>query len=356
MISTIRELIGADTVFDLTLTVLIVVIAVLLVITIILGLAVLLLRYKNYLTARRLNRLEDQWSALIFTAIDSGTGELPAQTIKRNRQRLFLQYLMRYARRLQGEEFAIIRQLAQPYLPILLERSWHENPEDRARSLQIIGRFGFQDYSDYLVDALDDQSPMIVMIAAAALAGTKYPQYINPILAAIAHFEQWNVSYLAALLARFGPEGAESLRRTLIDATAPLHIRIAGAAALATIRDLSAGDLALDLLLKTADPELQAAALRLLQTVGRQTHLAGIRQFATAPEFMVRANACAALGRIGTDTDIDYLRRGLDDPSNWVAFHAAHGLLNLGDRTTLQNVAESAHARSELARQILAEN
>ena len=81
-----------------------------------------------------------------------------------------------------------------------------------------------------------------------------------------------------------------------------------------------------------------------------------IRPFAYAEAPHVRAAALRALGALGgAEGDLALLRRGLDDPSPWVAIHAARGLRESGCEEELEVLARSGSPRAPVAGEVLQE-
>ena len=119
--------------------------------------------------------------------------------------------------------------------------------------------------------------------------------------------------------------------------------------------DPLAADVAARIVVTSQDRELLAATLRLLAGVGRPGHAAVIRARCGSPDFVIRAQALTALGMLSDEEDLPLLRRSMEDPSPWVALHAARGLREVGDREFLATLADSDDPRAVLAGQVLYE-
>ena len=158
------------------------------------------------------------------------------------------------------------------------------------------------------------------------------------------------------MLAAVGPGVTPALRETFSDLDKPPRVRAVAAEALQELSDFAAADFAALVLETETDRDLIAASLRLLGRVGRPEHLASIRALCTSSDFVIRAHAVSALGRIGEEEDIQPLRQAFEDPSQWVAIHTAWGLKEAGCVKVLREIAESEHPRADLAREILTED
>lgn len=314
------------------------------------------LRLRNEYRARLWKRLEERWTDPLLEAL-AHPDRLPAlQDMVEDRYTAeFVDYLLRYFQRVKGEEREILKRAAAPYLDGIAERATSRSVEVRARAIQILGSLGLPGYDGRLVEALDDPSPLVAMVAARALARERDPRYVAPLLRRIPRFRTWRDSALASMLAGMGPGAAPPLREVLGDEERDPWVRAVAATALERLTDLEAGDLAAHVVERSTERGLLAAALNLLAAVGRPEHLPAIRVRCASPDFVVRSRALRALGRLGEEEDVPRLRSALDDPSPWVALHAARGLGGVGGVEALREVADSDHPRAAAARQVLVE-
>ena len=317
----------------------------------------ILLRIANIRKASRWGALEAAWEEEILEVL-SGAHE-PAvlwQRVNKRDALYFVEFLLRYARRLRGHERMILTELARPFLKQVADRVKGGDPERRAMAVQMLSALGLDDYIRELMAALDDPSPLVAMVAARALAREEYPEYAEIVLEKLHRFENWSQNYLASMLAAVGPGVTPALRETFSDLDKPPRVRAVAAEALQELSDFAAADFAALVLETETDRDLIAASLRLLGRVGRPEHLASIRALCTSSDFVIRAHAVSALGRIGEEEDIQPLRQAFEDPSQWVAIHTAWGLKEAGCVKVLREIAESEHPRADLAREILTED
>jgi hypothetical protein len=117
--------------------------------------------------------------------------------------------------------------------------------------------------------------------------------------------------------------------------------------------DLSAGDVAAEVLVTSTDRELRIATLRLLHGVGRPEHAAVVRRFLGESDDVVRAQAVRALGSVGSAADVPVLLDAMGDPWPWIALRAARAALEAGGRDALEALAASDRPTAALARQVL---
>ncbi|MBI3982559.1 MAG: HEAT repeat domain-containing protein [Gemmatimonadetes bacterium] len=331
-------------------------VGVLMVFAVALGVSVVLLRIRNTRTARRWARLEAKWQAVILDGLAEEAAPAAVwRLVGPDEELQFVDYLLRYARRLKGAEREIVRELAQPYLPRIAARVRHEDADRRARAVYTIGQLGLPRYVDLVTQALDDDAPLVAMIAALALLQRGLIDRVDAVLARLHRFVNWDPNLLASMLASVGQGVAAALRRALGDGTVPSTVRRIAATSLRYLNDVLAADVAAQLCHDESDPELVAACLRVLAAVGRPEHLSVVRRLMGSENFVVRAAAASALGTLGGPADLAVLRQAYEDDSRWVAIHAARALRQAGEIEVLQSLAASHRTRGSLAMQVLTE-
>lgn len=315
------------------------------------------LRIKNMRTAARWAALEETWEPLLMEYFyGDERAEALWACVPSDVALHFVDFVLRYRRRLSGDETVKIEALAQPYLPRVAKRLKRRGAERRARAIQTLGELGLRDYAEEIAPYLDDPSPLVAMASARALANRELPQYTNAILSRMHRFTNWRQSFLSAMLAGIGPDAAPDLRAKFEDETASPGVRAIAAGALGQLNDFKAAAIAAQILEGDCDRDLAAGSLRLLGRVGRPEDVDLVRRLIASDDAVVRGAAAGALGRLGSSEDADVLRDAArSDPSHWVAITAARGLRELGGVKSLRELATSTHARAPLALQVLAE-
>ncbi|MCF7807449.1 MAG: HEAT repeat domain-containing protein [Candidatus Marinimicrobia bacterium] len=322
------------------------------IVSVILASTVVFLRFKNQLKSRRLIRLERSWEKQLIQIVMSGEDDIKPPVIKRGDRFFYIRYLYRFAERLTGAERVKVKDLATPFLKHLQKGLKSRYPEWRARNLNILGTFGFPEYIERIKLALQDPSPIVSMTAARTLAHRDYPEHCELILGVLEKFDEWSMSFLSSMLSEMGLEAAPALRTALTNPDESLRVRIAAAEALREIGDLGTGDLAIKLLNEEIDPELKAALLRLIGTLGVPRHRLTLISLLDAPEFIIRIHTLKALGHIGEPGDGEKILASFNDESDWVALHAARALLDLGREDLLEVMAHD-HPKSQIVRQVM---
>jgi HEAT repeat protein len=266
----------------------------------------------------------------------------------------FVNYLLRFAKRVSGSERRIVDELAAPYLDLLLHQLSRRTPERRARAVQTLSTLGSRRYADAILKALDDPSPLVAMVAARSLARTGTPEYAAGILSRMHRFDQWRPSFLASMLATMGPAVAPALRTALADPTYAPTVRAVAADALRELNDHVSADAAARVLEEATDRNLIAATLNLMAHVGRTEHLPAIRRHASSQEPIVRARAIAALGHVGAAEDLPFIVGAFHDDSAWVVLRAGEALIEAGATDKLEALARMETPGARMAQQLLA--
>lgn len=262
--------------------------------------------------------------------------------------RRFVEYLMRYGRRIRGRERELLVELAAPYLHTVSGDLRHPSVERRARATQSIGELGAGTYRGELLDALDDRAPLVCIVAAVALSREYRPDDVLRVIRSTSRLHLLTTRLLVSMLQRLGPDAAWAFRDVLADAAQPPKLRTVAAKVLAGFNDQQAGEIAVHVLDTTSDTDLRVALLQILQRIGSADHLPIARRLADDPVAAVRGAAIRMIGLAGGEDDVPVLIAALEDPVSWVAIHAAEGLRRSGRQDLLEEVARARRRRSSI--------
>lgn len=326
-------------------------------VTVVLGGGAVSLRARKDALERARDERFSEWQEALHLVLYDGEKASTLLELVAPREGIdFLNFLLLYVRRLDGDERAGVCALAQPYLPEIFQYLNHRAEGHRVRAVQTVGELGLPQFGEQVIAALEDPSPMVVMVAASTLARAETPEYAAEILTHFDRFAHWRRDFLASMLSSMGSRATPALRATLGDPDAASEVRAVAADALATLADPLAADVAHEILTTRSETELRAACLRVLASVGRDEHLDVVREHLTAVELGVRLAAVRALGRFGVAADLTPLDVATkEDPSPWVAIAAARALKESGGGEALVALAGSEHPRSALGLQVLSE-
>ena len=321
-----------------------------------------LLHLRSLRLTHRRDELERVWKSRLLDVATGGSWSSVAEDggpdhpdIDPDDRLLFLELVTRYVRAIEGPERRNLERLGANYLDALDEMLEDPDAYRRAHALDILGELGYEHRQDRIAAGLNDESGLVAMVAARALARRGEPRYVPVLLARLEAFDSWSVRYLASLLVSFGPDAAPVLREFALDSSKPGSLRAVVLQALRELNDLESVEPATRLLDAEDDPEVQAELVRLIGELGTPRHLAVVRPMADSTVPYVRAVATRAISNLsdGRPSDIEMVTRALDDASPWVALQAARGLFELGHRETLVALANSASPRADLAAEVL---
>lgn len=320
------------------------------------ALLALLLRFFNDRSTRRLTQLTDVWEPTMLDVLaGSARPEVLSALVLETDHDDFLSFLSGYARRLRGEERTTVRKLAAPYLPGLSRQAVEGTPEERGLAVQALSGMGMPEYAGTVARALDDESPVVAMLAARGLFRPGQEKYFPTVLRRLGRFTLWSRSYLASMLAGGGALTAPLLRKMLADEGEDALVRAVATDALRILNDLPSVPVAVELLEDVEDRELLTGCLRLVRHLGHREHLDAVMRFVTASDPVVRAAAVGAVGALGSKEDVPILQSLLDDEAYWVSLQAARGLMAMGEIELLRRLAASTGPWAILARQVLSE-
>lgn len=301
-------------------------------------------RVRNNRTGREWSRRERTWDPLILMVLSGAGPDLAIHESVAPADRLyFIEYLLRYARRLEGPERAVIERIAEPYLGPLVNRIGHRDEAFRARAIRTVGTLGQARYRDVIVAALDDPSDLVAMAAARSLTQSGSPALAAAVLAKLSRFGRWRPSLIASMLVRVGPAMAEPLRAMMADASAEPAVRVIAVEALAELSDPLAADAAARLLAGVTDRNLVVALLGLVFVAGRAEHLEVVRPLVASPDAPVRARAYATVARLDPGFSTDQIAQVLRDESPWVPIRVVEALESIGARRLVAEINAAAH-------------
>jgi HEAT repeat protein len=247
----------------------------------------------------------------------------------------------------------VLQGLALPYLPRVAESIRGRDAERRAQAVETLGELGMPDYEEAVVAALDDESPLVAMVAARRLFSPGRSVHFGAVFDRLSRFSLWSPRFLAAMFAAGGPEAAPMLRDVLEEPARTDMERVAALDALRVLHDSLSAPAAIGLLEGPVSRQLRLSALRFLEVVGQKHHAAAVRPFLTDEDSGVRRVAAGAIGALGDLSDADSLVQLLQDASPWVRVGAAEALLALGARDQLLLAASMEGPGGEVAREMV---
>ena len=329
----------------------------------VLALNVLLVGVVAFVRARANKRARHQkeitalWTPIFHRAIEGlENPTLPA--IANRDQAVVLGLWIHYFQYLRGKARICLRRLAY-YIGLNHSTSvllHHRNMAQRALAVVALGNMGTPEAWDELVRLNNDDNPMLSLLAGRAMLRINPERAVPILLTQLDQRDDWPMTRIGGIFeeapaATVEPHLSDALRMSSPTGTS----RILSLLSLIHVKE---SWLLLEPLLEPQQsPNLLAAALRATHDPRAR---ASVLMLVSHADWVVRAQATAALGRIGQPGDEKLLKDMLGDPAWWVRYRAACALRNLPfvSRASLEALMSDVNAdpfARDILRQALAE-
>jgi HEAT repeat protein len=285
-------------------------------------------------------------------------GGAPLPPVGRDGGDALLDLSLRYRAILKGHEAArIVDCLEQEQLiDDLLRRLRARGEWKRAEAAELLGRLRIGRAVGPLVAALHDPSEDVRTVAARSLAAIGDPDAVPALASALADPSRWTLSLVAENLMQMGPDAVQPLLDLL--AGDDHNVRVAAVQILGEIRDPAALSALIAVLAGAGNLNLRAQAAAALGRLGGPDAQTALLAALGDSQWQVRAQAAKALGRLGHPAVAARLAAAMPDLNWWVRVNCAEALACLGTpgRTQLERllghsdayVRDQAHAVLEV--------
>lgn len=323
--------------------------------TLALLLVISLLRFMADRRARLDAVLAARWQPVFFQAIEGLPHEAPR--IHGRDREVIMRVWLQFTELLRGEGRVRLSRLAHELQLVGTALRLLQRGDVRGRLLAVVGlgRMQAEEGKLPLQALMNEDNPVLSLLAARSLLQIDPRDTAAAVLAAIGRRGDWSLARVAAMLgevdaALLGPRLLEAL--AVADAESVPRL-------LALLDTVNVGDRwpVLEPLLYPGQPvDTLAAALKV---AGDPRALGAARALAAHAAWPVRAQAAAALGRLGGADDAGRLRDLLGDAEWWVRYRAALALVRMPgvNRAQLDQLAAGLHDpfAADMLRQVLAE-
>ncbi|MCK9381349.1 MAG: HEAT repeat domain-containing protein [Sulfuritalea sp.] len=323
--------------------------------TIVLLVAIAVLRYTIDRRERLEHDLAERWYPVFFHAVEGLPFEAP-RIYGRDREIIMLAWIQ-FTESIRGESRRRLRQLA---LDLQLEstaRKLLTRRNVRLEQLAVVALGRMQSVAawDQLVALAANPRPVLSLLAARSLLQINPAHAVPILLDGLIRREDWPLVKVAAMLGEVPPEVLSPAMMIALHAVTPQ-----GAPRLLSLLETAhLGDtwpIVAPLLRADQPTEVIVAALK---ACSDPRAVDPVRSLATHPQWIVRAQAAAALGRIGAAEDRLRLQAMLGDPEWWVRYRAGMALVQLPfvSRRQLTDLCTQLGDRfaADMLRQVLAE-
>jgi HEAT repeat protein len=266
----------------------------------------------------------------------------PLAPRKGERAEALLDLAVRYSLAVRGAEAdRILECLEAQGIPERLLRQMGSRSEwKRAEAAELLGRLREPSAVRPLLAALDDPSEDVRTVAARGLAAIGDPSAVPALAGALADPSRWTLSLVAENLMAMGPTAVPPLMG-LLDGD-DHNVRVAVVQILGEIRDLEALPTLIDVLGRDESLNLRAQAAAAIGKLGGPAAQTALLEGLEDPAWQVRGQAAKALGRIGHPGAAHALAVTMPDSSWWVRVNCAEALARLGPdgRYQLENLLD----------------
>lgn len=284
-----------------------------------------IVRFTNSAKARRRERIEQEWLALLVEESDVLPTALPEL-----RQRDIIPFITLWNQLQESFVGDIKKHLNEVGRRVGVDAMAHRMLEsrrlsDRLLAVSTLGHLHARDSWDALVEMMADRDGLLSLAAARALTRIDHVAALPVILPLAARRDDWSRNYVVGMLSDLG---ADVVSKPLTDAALALppdqaH-RLVQYFTVAHVSD--AVPVVRTIIGRTQNVECVAACLRVFADVD---HLDTVREYLRHQAWQVRVQAVNVLARLGSTADFDAIVPLLSDPEWWVRYRAAKALCAL---------------------------
>lgn len=298
-----------------------------LLLTLLLIVQIMLTRIHLVLKQRREQRFNTTWQPIMAQALFALPAKLP--TVPTAAVSQFLHMWIHIMELLRGEGTRNLTVLA---LACGMDKAARKLTRRRSVIDRVLGLLALthmaqeQDW-ELMLEHLDDENPLLSQIAARGLCHIRPQEAIPLILPQALKRRDWATIRIANILEEAGPD---LVTAPFIEFATPL----AGervARVLPFVHTIYETELEPLLYYWLETEQAPQVLIGCLKAVKDPLALPAVRSFTSHPDWAVRVQAAAALGRIGSAVDKATLTTLLSDREWWVRYRAAQALIELPD-------------------------
>jgi hypothetical protein len=274
---------------------------------------------------RRLKLFEELWEPIILGSIESDPESLPK--LKKYEYRFFMDHWNFLHVSIAGDAREGLNRLAlrlgiDSYCNRLMRKG---TALEKIIAALTLGNLKNRESADEIRKLCLSENPFVSLASARALLQINHKKYIRPVIGLIAHHIDWPPTVAHSMLAE---AGTAIITKPFLEAMKHLSgkKRLILVKYLRLIDSSEIVDLTKSFLDPAHDIETIIAGLKLADNPELTPQ---VREYLNHGEWAVRAQAAAALGRIGSREDKQSLILLLDDPEWWVRFRAAVSLVSM---------------------------
>lgn len=318
-------------------------------VTLLLVFQLILLRAMLNYRERRKSRFLAIWRPLIVQSIAGGIQNYPQ--VHRADIAILLNLWNHFQESLRGDAKEHLGRMAREVSidKMALNMLVHRGLSNQLLAMMTLGNLRKQSAWQALLAKLEHDNPVISLAAARSLMQIDAAAAVEVMMPKLLLREDWSAARVASIFQEAGADVISlPLARLIRNAPQEKLPRLIPFLVLAYAGVSSA--VVQEYLTASADPQVIVACLRVMSDA-RDLPLA--RQYLRHPDWPVRVQAAAVLGRMGVVEDVGELVHLLADPQWWVRYRAAQALSHMPFVTTAQLEQIFADQQDRYARDML---
>lgn len=323
--------------------------------TLVLLAAILLVRAIQMVKEARHQKVVEEWRPMLICSLDP-RGDAP-ERVPRLRKRDAIPVLLLwnyYQQSLRGESVAGLNDIARRGGFAEAARQLLDSRSVRRRLLAVetLGHLGDVGSWDDLEELLYTTNTYVSMAAARALLRLHPREAMSQVVEQMSRRADWVPNTAMGMLREVGPEiVSEFLPHATINCSddfKPLMLLYLQSAhsnvVIPVVRQVMED---------TDDQQIITTCIYLIGLVANPRGLPLIRRFLNHKNWKIRLHCCSALGRFGTEHDVDNLVARLSDTEYWVRYRAAQAVASLPFMTDARLHDIQGELKDRYARDIL---
>ncbi len=324
-------------------------------------LSTILVRIYHIYTFRRLERLQERFTNILFEYLDDPHTRRPLQEIRSYREKEeFFKFSLHYLEILKGSERdKILDLLVLLDIPVhLIQNLSHHNRWRRAYAAYYLGELHFQPAIDTLLKALNDKFYLVQFYAAKSIIQIQEQTHLRRAILKLFQIPSLSSYQIKEALIELTEEGMkvaqavfreealdESQKKIFVDLFAYRRYQPVAEDILLTLVDAK-------------NRELKIACIRALGLLSYTPAIEFLRTLLQEEDWVIKSQVYRALGRIGDLGTLPEFLDSIKSPNFWIRYNAALALYDLGTVgiNYLKKIfSDLDHPGHEIAEQILVE-
>lgn len=279
-------------------------------------------------------RLRNRWEPMVIEYLSDEVSEstiAAAVGVGRRAKDVFARLIAEYLANLRGEEHdkLVVLVGSTGLTRHELEALQAGAPWRRAVAAMRLGLMGDKKATAALRNGLTDNSPLVQVACADALAALEDMDSLEQVARAILVQTEWNRLKTAEILVAYARKEPARVLPFVFDTSIAASRRALLIEALGDVNYRPAETTLIDYARKDIEPELKTAVVKYAGQVTALEAIDFLIEKSKEDNWLVRSQAAKSLGRIADPVAVPVLVKLTHDPVWWVRYHSATALANI---------------------------